>query len=239
MPRIFRFDTCLSGPSGADKRPPHPVAKVASCRRRLKTDPVSPPLTPQNGNPGLKIVLALVGAIVGAHLGTLMTSHHLRITPIFDNAGYLAAIVLSVLLLTLIPTGKKAPIEGPRKPIACIDSGEPIYPVVGYTPDGKPMTADRVAGPIGAGYNPRTNSFAVVALVCGLLFGPLAIPFGHIARAQIRGRARAGRSNPRVPQSREHRRVHSLPRGREKGSDATTAYWVLIGITAALGSAGA
>jgi MFS family permease len=36
------------------------------------------------------------------------------------------------------------------------------------------------------GYNPRTNSLAIVALVLGIFFGLLAIPVGHIARAQIR-----------------------------------------------------
>ncbi|MGX9788740.1 DUF4190 domain-containing protein [Mycobacterium sp. MMS18-G62] len=33
--------------------------------------------------------------------------------------------------------------------------------------------------------NPRTNSLAVVALVLGFVFPLLAIPTGHIARAQI------------------------------------------------------
>lgn len=72
----------------------------------------------------------------------------------------------------------------PATPIGYTDDGKPIYPEVGYTPDGSPVTADRAAGyqPI----NPRTNSLAVVALVLGLVFPLLAIPFGHIARAQIR-----------------------------------------------------
>ena len=35
-------------------------------------------------------------------------------------------------------------------------------------------------------YNPATNSLAITALVLGLVFAPLAIPVGHIARTQIR-----------------------------------------------------
>jgi hypothetical protein len=34
--------------------------------------------------------------------------------------------------------------------------------------------------------NAGTNSFAIVALVLGLVLGPLAVPFGHVARSQIR-----------------------------------------------------
>jgi hypothetical protein len=33
---------------------------------------------------------------------------------------------------------------------------------------------------------PPRNSLAVVSLVLGFVFPPLAIPFGHIARAQIK-----------------------------------------------------
>lgn len=63
--------------------------------------------------------------------------------------------------------------------------GRPVYPVVGYTADGMPVTADRIAG--GASALPRrTNTLAVVALILGLIGGFLAIPFGHIARSQIR-----------------------------------------------------
>jgi Domain of unknown function (DUF4190) len=34
--------------------------------------------------------------------------------------------------------------------------------------------------------NARTNSFAIVALVLGLVLPPLAVPFGHVARSHIR-----------------------------------------------------
>lgn len=37
-----------------------------------------------------------------------------------------------------------------------------------------------------AGYNPRTNSMAVAALVLGIVIAPLTIPVGHIARSQIK-----------------------------------------------------
>ncbi|GAA1099585.1 DUF4190 domain-containing protein [Tsukamurella spumae] len=69
-------------------------------------------------------------------------------------------------------------------PIGYAPDGQPVYQVVGYTPDGQPVTSDRVVG--GRPYSPHTNSLAVVALVLGFVAGPLAIPVGHISRAQIR-----------------------------------------------------
>ncbi|NMM83058.1 hypothetical protein B2J88_01515 [Rhodococcus sp. SRB_17] len=40
--------------------------------------------------------------------------------------------------------------------------------------------------PDGRPYSRRTNSLAVVALVLGFVIAPLAIPVGHVSRAQIR-----------------------------------------------------
>jgi hypothetical protein len=40
---------------------------------------------------------------------------------------------------------------------------------------------------------PTTNSMAIAALVCSLLFPPLGIVFGHIARWQIRRSGEGGR----------------------------------------------
>jgi len=64
------------------------------------------------------------------------------------------------------------------------------YPVVGYTAAGVPVTADRIAGQQYA--SSKTNSPAVAALVLGLVFPLLAIPFGRIARSQIRSTGEQG-----------------------------------------------
>jgi hypothetical protein len=79
---------------------------------------------------------------------------------------------------------------GPRpdlavaKPIARTPDGAPVYQVVGYTADGRPITADQAVGY--QPFNPKSNSMAVIALVLGVVIAPLAVPFGHIARSQIR-----------------------------------------------------
>ena len=54
----------------------------------------------------------------------------------------------------------------------------------GFTSDGRPVIASNVVGY--QAYKVETNSLAVVALVLGFTFPVLAIPFGHVARAQIR-----------------------------------------------------
>ncbi|MGF0242887.1 DUF4190 domain-containing protein [Rhodococcus erythropolis] len=86
---------------------------------------------------------------------------------------------------------KKKQPEAPV-PIGFTDTGQPVYQVAGYTPDGQFVSADRVAG--GHPYSPRTNSIAVVALVLGIVVAPLAIPVGHVSRAQIKatGEQRGG-----------------------------------------------
>ncbi|MGO4858935.1 DUF4190 domain-containing protein [Arthrobacter sp. 2MCAF14] len=64
---------------------------------------------------------------------------------------------------------------------------------VGVTADGVAVNATELAPgfPPGVGSARGTNTFAVLALVFGVLGGVLAIPFGHIARSQIR-RTREG-----------------------------------------------
>ncbi len=79
----------------------------------------------------------------------------------------------------------------PQSAIGMTHDGQPIYPVVGYTADGTPVTADRAVGvrPVAAG----TNSTAIVALITGLTIAPLGIVFGHIALSQIKRTGQSGR----------------------------------------------
>jgi uncharacterized protein DUF4190 len=65
-----------------------------------------------------------------------------------------------------------------------------VYPVIGYTPDGKPITADQAVGyqPV----NRRTNGTAIAAFVLSLLVAPLGVVVGHVARIQIRQTGESG-----------------------------------------------
>ncbi|WP_066897077.1 peptidylprolyl isomerase [Mycolicibacterium houstonense] len=67
-------------------------------------------------------------------------------------------------------------------------------PYGGYQPD---QPAPWPGYPVGypAGYPPsaRTNSMAVAALVCSLVFAPLGIVFGHISLSQIKRSGEEGR----------------------------------------------
>lgn len=72
---------------------------------------------------------------------------------------------------------------GQPRPVGWTDDGRPIFPVVGYTPDGAPITADRAQGY--QPHNPRTNSLAIAALVTSFIIPVIAIPLGHSARTQI------------------------------------------------------
>ena len=60
----------------------------------------------------------------------------------------------------------------------------PQYQVVGYTVDGQPVYGD---GPLvyGTGSS-KTNGLAIATLVLSLVLGFVAIPFGHVAKSQIR-----------------------------------------------------
>ena len=57
----------------------------------------------------------------------------------------------------------------------------------GPTGAGADYDQEAIKPAVRAGHaNARTNSFAIVALVLGFVLPPLAVPFGHVARSQIR-----------------------------------------------------
>ncbi|QLL10419.1 DUF4190 domain-containing protein [Mycobacterium vicinigordonae] len=72
----------------------------------------------------------------------------------------------------------------PPQPLGYTADGKPFYPIVGYTSEGQPVTADRALS-FPSAYT-GTNGLAVTALILAFVAAPLAIPFGHIARSQIR-----------------------------------------------------
>lgn len=111
-----------------------------------------------------------------------MTTFHLLILlGILLIAGIVGIVVRSA---SNTRARAQAMAAAPAAPIGHTTDGQPIYPVVGYTPDGRPVTADRAVGvhPQSGG----TNAMAIAALVSALVFAPLGIVFGHVARSQMR-----------------------------------------------------
>jgi Domain of unknown function (DUF4190) len=128
---------------------------------------------------GASAVLLVFGVLSAVVIGTPW------LTAIF----LLLALVALVVGFTRVPADKPPGAVAP-KPIARTKDGQPVYQVIGYTPDGKPITADQAVG-----YQPvsnRTNSAAVVALVLSLLVAPLGVLVGHVARIQIRQTGESG-----------------------------------------------
>ncbi len=96
----------------------------------------------------------------------------------------LVVVVLGLVGVVIAAVTRTGSSSQQVQPLAYTEDGRPIYPVVGYTPEGTAITADRAIGY--RPHNPHTNSLAIVALLLGFVFPLLAIPLGHAARAQIR-----------------------------------------------------
>lgn len=104
-------------------------------------------------------------------------------------AGAVGVFVEGVLARnssTGLPAATRAPV-----PLGYTEDGRPIYPVIGYTPDGVAVTADRVVGAVPS--RSGTNSMAIVALIGGLVLAPVGIVCGHVALAQISTTRQEGR----------------------------------------------
>lgn len=71
----------------------------------------------------------------------------------------------------------------PTRPIGHTNDGQAIYPVLGYTAGGKPVTADRAVGlqPPQRG----TNGLAIAALILAFAIAPVGLVLGFVARSQI------------------------------------------------------
>ena len=69
-------------------------------------------------------------------------------------------------------------------PMGYTHQGQPIYPFVGYTTGGTPVTADQVSGRV-LRTPVMTNSKAILTLILAFIFPIAAIPLGHIARGEI------------------------------------------------------
>ena len=83
-------------------------------------------------------------------------------------------------------------VARPAVPIGHTTDGKAIYPVVGYTSDGKPVTADRAVGV--QSHSSGTNGLALASLITAFLIPVVPIILGHIARSQIRKTGQDGAS---------------------------------------------
>ena len=123
------------------------------------------------------VLLFLVGGFIGLMIVYLVS--------------FVVMLIGVVMLIVSLATRNSAPRAAAAQPVAFTAQGQPVYQVVGYTPDGRPVTADQVVG-----YRPAvhgTNAMSVVALILGLMLPVLAIPFGHIAMGQIKRSGEQGR----------------------------------------------
>ncbi|MFC8934238.1 DUF4190 domain-containing protein [Rhodococcus sp. NPDC057135] len=122
----------------------------------------------------------LGGVIVGSMLSTAFLGP--------DAAGII--MICGLILCVLVAAWKRAmappEIRPTRSHIGFTHDGEPVYPVTGYTADGRAVTSDKFVANPSYNFSTRTNSLAIAALVCGFVFAPLAIVFGHISLGQIR-----------------------------------------------------
>lgn len=123
------------------------------------------------------LVLALLGALC------FFTGDAVPFAGLISMTAIPIGMVVGVMGIVRIVRAK--PKNAPttwQSPVGQTVDGQPIYPVVGYTADGAPVTAERTVEYV----NPRTNPLAIAALVLGFVFPLAAIPVGHISRSQIR-----------------------------------------------------
>ncbi len=138
-------------------------------------------------------VLSIPGAIAVIAGINSVTSHGGYAMRTRGNA---IAIVLGVVLVigSFVALIRRAGYNGAVRraqarvaiaaPLGYTAEGQPIYPVVGYTPDGTPVTADRAPGvrvPTAAG----TNGLATAALICAFFVPVVGAILGFVARAQV------------------------------------------------------
>ncbi|WP_255183315.1 MULTISPECIES: DUF4190 domain-containing protein [unclassified Rhodococcus (in: high G+C Gram-positive bacteria)] len=96
----------------------------------------------------------------------------------------IAETVNFISLLLIVGGGIVAAVQAARKPAALPD-GPLTAQLVGYTADGQPVYGSHLQGR-------STNTFAVLALVFGIIGGLLGVVFGHIALSQIKRTGEGG-----------------------------------------------
>lgn len=165
------------------------VVAIGSGRKELPPTAQAKPIGPfvvlaVLSIPGAVAVIAGINSIA-SHGGYAMRTR-----------GNAIAIVIGVVLVfgSLVALIRRAGYNGAVRraqarvaiaaPLGYTSEGQPIYPVVGYTPDGSPVTADRAPGvrvPGAAG----TNGLATAALICAFFVPVVGAILGFVARSQI------------------------------------------------------
>ncbi len=120
-----------------------------------------------------------------AAFGTSLFLHSLNRATDLGLFAVIAGLVSFAGLISLIVGGIMAAVQASKEPTPA-PTGPLAAPIVGHTADGQPV----YGAPI---HSQRTNVFAILALVFGILGGLLALVFGHIALSQIRRTGESGR----------------------------------------------
>lgn len=135
----------------------------------------------------LMAVLAIpVASVLGLVARTLLDGAN----PVGVVLGWVAFVVVVVgSVIAIRRSIANKPIRAAQRaaansgPIGRTTDGQPIYPVVGYTSDGSPVTADRAIGV--QTQTQGTNGLAIASLVLAFVLAPVGLILGFIARSQI------------------------------------------------------
>ncbi|HRD11997.1 MAG TPA: hypothetical protein PLI79_09055 [Mycobacterium sp.] len=97
--------------------------------------------------------------------------------------GLIVGTGLILLAVGLVLRFRKPPQPFSTPAIVTAD-GNPVYPVIGYTPDGQPVTSNQTVG-----YQAvrPTNTMAIITIIVSLLFSLLAIPLATLLCIRSRG----------------------------------------------------
>ncbi|MET9199585.1 DUF4190 domain-containing protein [Gordonia sp. NPDC003585] len=105
-------------------------------------------------------------------------------TGLIFSIVWIVVAVLGVILAIVRSQANSAHRSAtPSGPIGMTVDGRPIYPIVGYTPDGMPVTADHAVGVRTQSFG--TNGLAIASLILAFFIPIVGLVLGFIARSQI------------------------------------------------------
>lgn len=113
------------------------------------------------------------------------------ITIAIGLVAFVGAALLGVQSFKLSRANAEITRAEPAAPIGLTTDGKPIYPIVGYTPDGQPVTADQAVGVQSHAHG--TNGLAIASLIAAFIVPLVGVILGHVALSQIRRTGQEGR----------------------------------------------
>ncbi len=138
------------------------------------------------------LIVAGIALLVIAPLQWLLFPEYRRgVVSVHDATvmGVIGGVGLILFVVGLLLRFRR-PSQPYSTPAAVTAGGQSVPPVIGYTPDGQPVTANQ---PLGYQSDRPTNTMAIVTIIVSLLFSLLAIPLGHIALKQIKATGEQGK----------------------------------------------